>query len=225
MTVGAAASPTNWALPYWQAHAALHPSTRKERTSELETTAARDLPLTELVQKSREGDRQAFGQIVLQLQRPLYFASLRIVSHSQDARDVVQKAFLKAWTRLEELESPAKFRSWLFAIGLNLARNLVRDRAQKRFEPIEENTLVSPCSAETQLSRRQQSDRLRAALGELPPRQQEVVTLRIDGELSFREIGESVGCSEGSARVNFHYGMKRLKEILNPVSQKSGAVT
>ena len=64
------------------------------------------------------------------------------------------------------------------------------------------------------LDRHQQRALLRQALQELPPRQREVVTLRIDAELSFRDIGETVGTTEATARVNFHHGMKRLRDMM-----------
>ncbi len=168
-----------------------------------------------LVVKARGGDRDAFGQLVLAHQRPLFLAVQRIVDNPQDARDVVQRALLKAWERLPDLEEPDRFRSWLFSIAINLGRNLRRDCGRRRFDPIEEGTLVSPPVAHRELDQHQQRQQLRAALDALPARQREVVTLRIDAELSFKEIGDAVGCTEATARVNFHHGMKRLRELLH----------
>ena len=174
-----------------------------------EATAA---VMVERVARSRSGDREAFGALVLELQKPLYFAVFRLTGNPQDARDIVQRAFLKAWERLEELESPQKFRSWLFTIALNMARNHRRDTGRRRTEPIEERTLVSPATAPETIDAGKRRKMLRAAMEALPPKQREVVSLRIDAELTFRQIGEAVGCSEASARVNFHHGMKRLRE-------------
>lgn len=191
------------------------------RTSHEQSAASRapqatsqEVDLDALVTRARDGERAAFSQIVLTLQEPLYGAVFRLVRHSQDTRDIVQRAFIKSWTRLPELQSVGSFRSWLFSIALNLARNHLRDRGSKRFEPVEDTPIAVEPTAYSALNEREQRLKLREALGELPERQREVVTLRIDTEMSFREIGEAVGCSEGSARVNFHHGMKRLREIV-----------
>lgn len=168
----------------------------------------------ELVGRAVAGDKAAFGGLVKAFQRPLFAAVLRVVRHQQDARDIVQKSFLKAWTKLPTLEDPGKFRSWLFSIAINLSRNHCRDRGSKRFERVEENTLVVEDDASRRLDRAERRALLYRALEKLPARQREVVTLRVDAELSFRDIGESVGCTEASARVNFHHGMKRLRAIL-----------
>lgn len=164
--------------------------------------------------RAKTGDQAAFSALVRELQEPLYRSVMRLLRHSPDARDVVQRALLRAWMRLPGLENPKAFRSWVFSIALNLARNHLRDQRGKRFEPVEDARLSVDARAHRALSDHEDRLRLRAALSQLPPRQREVVTLRIDAELSFKAIAEAVGCSEGSARVNFHHGMKRLKHIL-----------
>ena len=168
-----------------------------------------------LARRARDGDRDAFAALVRAVQEPLYFAILRFTRNPEDARDLVQKTFLKAWTGLVDLESPDRVRAWLFSIGLNLARNHVRDAAVRRTEPMD-NVVVAARGADAvrQIDDRQRRQALRDALGSLPDKQRECVTLRIDAELGFREIGALVGCSEGSARVNFHHGMKRLRDLI-----------
>lgn len=170
--------------------------------------------LDALVVRAQAGDRAAFGALVRELQEPLYRSVMRLLRHSPDARDVVQRALLRAWTGLPGLQTPQAFRSWVFSIALNLARNHLRDARGKRFEPVEDARLSVEARAHRALSDHEDRLRLRAALAQLPPRQREVVTLRIDAELSFKAIAEAVGCSEGAARVNFHHGMRRLKDIL-----------
>lgn len=170
--------------------------------------------LETLVTRAGAGDRDAFSALVEQLQRPLYYAALRLLHHPQDSRDVVQRAFLKAWTRLPELEDPRRFRSWLFSIALNLARNHLRDQGRRQYEPVQENTLVSQGRPSQHLEQQQRRQQLRQAMEALPERQREVVTLRIDAEMSFRDIGEAVGSTENSARVNYHHAMKRLKALM-----------
>jgi len=190
----------------WQA-----PARAQERPVQQEEAGG----LEALVSRAQGGDKRAFGVLVERMQEPLYFAVLRIVNHPQDARDVVQRACLKAWTSLASLEDAARFRGWLYSVGLNLARNHLRDHGRVRLESLEGVELEAPAdSAAVGLERARASARLRAMMEQLPSRQREVVTLRVDAELSFREIGEAVGCTEASARVNFHHGMTRLKELM-----------
>lgn len=177
--------------------------------------AAAPADLTTLASRASEGDRAAFAGLVRALQEPLYFAVLRFTRNADDARDIVQKTFLKAWTRLPELQEPERFRSWMFSIGLNLARNHLRDSARRRAESMDDVVVAAPGDDALKIiDDRQRRAQLRQALSSLPDKQRECVTLRIDSELGFREIGEIVGCSEGSARVNFHHGMKRLRALI-----------
>ena len=170
------------------------------------------MELSELAELARGGEREAFGALVRRLQEPLYYAVLRVVRHSADARDIVQRTFVKAWSSRESLKSPSAVRSWIFSIGLNLARNHLRDRGGRRFEQVEEHTATVAASAQTGLLERERKVILRELIAELPPTQRQVISLRIDSDLSFAEVAEIVGCSAGSARVNFHHGLKRLRE-------------
>jgi len=168
--------------------------------------------LADLGERVRTGDREAFGELVRRLQEPLYHAVLRMVGHNADARDIVQRAFLRAWTGRDRLKSPEAVRSWLFSIGLNLARNHLRDGGGRKYEPVEDHTASTPARGVAAMVERENREELRALVDELPDRQRQVITLRIDSELGFKEIGEILGCTEGAARVNFHHGLKRLRE-------------
>jgi RNA polymerase sigma-70 factor (ECF subfamily) len=178
-------------------------------------TISQNPDIAALAQQAADGDRQAFAQLVMLVQRPLYYAVMRITRHPEDARDIVQRSFLKAWSNLARLENPARFRSWLFAIGLNLARNHIRDQAKRPSDPLEGAKLAAlGADPIEEIDAQKQRAALRSALERLPDKQRQCVSLRIDAELNFREIGEVVGCSEGSARVNFHYGLQRLRMVL-----------
>lgn len=184
-------------------------------TAPLDAALSSPETMAATVRRAQQGDRQAFGVLVTSVQKPLFFSVMRITGDAQDARDVVQRALLKAWQRMGDLENPARFRSWLFTIGLNLARNMRRDQGRRQTEPVEERTLVTQATAPQAISRQQQRRALRRALESLPARQREVVTLRIDAELSFQDIGDTVGCTAATARVNYHHGMKRLRALLS----------
>ncbi len=175
---------------------------------------SQELSLDTLVTGAIQGDRAAFGVVVGRLQKTLYYSVLRIVQNPQDARDVVQQAFLQAWAKIGTLDQASRFKSWLFSIALNRARNLVRDQGRRHYEGVEENTLMVEARASTEMVAREEKRALREALALLPTRQREVVVMRMDAEMPFTEIGEALGCTASNARVNYHHGVKRLRALL-----------
>ena len=123
---------------------------------------------------------------------------------------------MTTFERLGQLRRPEAFASWLFRTTANLAKNEIRLQSARQFDALDDATLSDEPRGEQQTVRRSQREAMRRALAQLPPKQRQCVLLRIDAELSFREIGEAVGTSEGGARVNFHHGLKRLRALLNP---------
>jgi len=167
----------------------------------------------ERVRKAATGDRAAFSELMQTYWPPVFRSVLRMLHDEDMAQDVSQKAFIRAWESLGSLKNRARFRSWVFAIALNLGRNELRGRARHRHVDVDKAGLSTP-AFEVGNERQARLVRLRGAIGALPTRQREVVTLRIEGELSFREIAEAVGGTEGAARVNYCYAVKTLKAQL-----------
>jgi RNA polymerase sigma-70 factor (ECF subfamily) len=171
-----------------------------------------------LVSAFLDGDDDAFGELVRRYQRTVIAVVRRYADVNDDARDLAQRAFLRAfeaarrsaWLRLR---GPVPFRAWLLRIAVNLGKNHLRDSRRWR-------RLPSPVSGELEvaavgtaaLERAQREQAVRAAVLKLPRRQREVLTLRIDAELSFRDIGEVLGITENNAKVHFHHAARRLRE-------------
>ena len=166
------------------------------------------------VLRSRAGDTEAFGELIRRHQRLLYAIIMRVVNHPQDASDLSQQTLLKAWESLRDLKEPSAFKGWLMRIGINLARNHVSRHVKRHVALPDMDQLPDDRNSESRYIKAEKRKQLTAALELLPPRQREVVTLRIDAELSFSEIGRTLGCKETNARVNFHHGMKRLASII-----------
>ncbi len=99
---------------------------------------------------------------------------------------------------------------------MNLGKNAVRDAARWRRAPLEaiDGAASSPPAAEEELLRAERERQVREAVLSLPPRQRQVLTLRIDAELSFQEIAEALSITEGNARVHFHHAARRLRQVL-----------
>ena len=175
-----------------------------------------EVPDDALVQQSRDGDDAAFDVLVRRHHEVVYRLALSMVRESDLAQDVTQDAFLKAYRALAGFRGDAAFRTWLLTIAGNEARGALRKKGRRRETPLEG---VGPVRDEAQSPEDEamiatESQRARRMLRELPEKQRLSVSLRIDEGLSFREIGEAIGSSEGAARVNYFHGIRRLRELM-----------
>ena len=154
----------------------------------------------------------------------------RYLKNEADTADVVQQAFVRALRALPTFRGAASLRSWMFRIAINCALSWIRDH--KREVPTEPSDLSelddgSPTaegSVVTQLESRDRGEALRAAVARLPPKQKLVLELRVFDDLSFREVAELAECSENTAKVNFHYALKRLKELMGTADGDAAVV-
>jgi RNA polymerase sigma-70 factor (ECF subfamily) len=167
-----------------------------------------------------EGDEAAFG-VLVERHRGLVFSLVRrFAPRPEDAADLSQQAFLRAleasrrvlsrWTPRGE----APFRAWLVRIALNLAKNHARQGSRwrmARLVEVEEAAADPAETAQQALERAEAERRMREAVLALPRRQREVLSLRVDGGLPFRDIAETLGITENNAKVQFHHAVKRLK--------------
>jgi RNA polymerase sigma-70 factor (ECF subfamily) len=166
------------------------------------------------------GDDAAFGALVSMHQGLVLAIVRRYAATPQDARDLVQRTFLRAFesarrTLVRGRGNAAPFRRWLIRVAVNLARNHRRDAARWTTSPLDLPSLAAEGSSTPDaLERAQSAARVRCAALRLPRRQREVLTLRIDAELPFAEIGEVLGITENAAKVSFHLAVKRLRSVL-----------
>ena len=172
----------------------------------------------ELVQRVREGDQRAMNVLVDRHHGVVFRSCAAILSDEDLAADASQNSFLKAFRAVDRFRGEAAFRTWLLAIAGNEARGLLRKVKQRREDRLED---VDTLRAEgndpsAQAVLRSEVERVRAVLADLPEKQKLSVSLRIFEGLSFREIGEIIDSTEGSARVNYHHGVRRLRELLEP---------
>jgi len=173
-----------------------------------------------LVDRFREGDGRAFEELVRRHQRAVFHLARRFVRDDDEAKDVAQRTFVKAFQGLHALRGGGAFRTWLYRITANLALNHIRDHS--RVHPTEDAGANIPVEAvgADRLADAERRAQLHAALDELPPKQRLVLELRVFQELSFREVAEIAGCSENAAKVNFHHAVKRLRACIEAVGVK-----
>jgi RNA polymerase sigma-70 factor (ECF subfamily) len=169
-----------------------------------------------LVEKARSGDLQAMDALVTMHHGSVYRAAFSILRDQDKASDATQDTFLKAFRGLQKFRGEASFKTWILAIAANEARGMLRKEGRRKemaldaVGPVQSNE----AGVDEVVERDEDSQRVKRLLTHLPEKQREAVTLRIFGELSFREIGAMIGSSEGAARVNYHHGIRRLREMM-----------
>jgi len=171
-------------------------------------------PDRELAERFRTGDRSAFDQLVRKHQKGVWRVVRRYVKSDADAKDVTQQVFVRAFKGLAAFRGAATVRSWPYRIAINCALSWIRDHKRQQPSEIAEASLTAMPVAPGQIATNQEGIRLRAAILLLPPKQKLVLELRVFDDLSFKEVAELAECSENTAKVNFHYAVKKLREIL-----------
>jgi len=175
-----------------------------------------------LVKRAQGGDRAALDRLVRRHQRALFALCLRYVRDADEAADLVQRSFVRAMGKLADLRDAGVFRSWLLRIGAHLALNHIRDHARfvaddgELESGLHDDHAPSASAALDRLEAAEQASALRAAVHTLPTKQRMTLELRIYEDLPFRDIGEALGISEGAAKVNFHYAVRKLRGALAP---------
>jgi RNA polymerase sigma-70 factor (ECF subfamily) len=167
-----------------------------------------------LITRTEAGEREAFNDLVRKYQKPLYALLYRMVGNAEDASDLLQKAFVKAFTGLKSFERRSTFKTWLYQIAINLAKNVYRDRARIEQVPID-NVVIrrNPRTIEN-LIMKENRQLLRQALAGLPEKQRITLMLRVQEEKKFEEIADIMECSLGTAKANFHHAVQKLKVLM-----------
>lgn len=166
------------------------------------------------IDRFRAGDRGAFDELVRKYERSMLQLARRYVKVDEDAKDVAQRTFVRAFERIESFRADSKFRTWLYRIAVNIALDHVRGEKHTRFVPVEDDIVFTNSLGTDRLVAAEVWRKVSVRLAELPPRQRLVVELRVFHDLSFEEIAAIVDSSEDAAKVNYHHGVKRLRSIL-----------
>jgi RNA polymerase sigma-70 factor (ECF subfamily) len=177
---------------------------------------------TELCRIFIAGDERAFGELIRRHQDLVLEMVRRYTVRTEDARDLAQRAFLKAFQAARRAlrrlgpRRQVPFRAWLLRIVINLGKNHARQERRWQRAPVEllDVSTANGPSALDALVRAERERLARRSVLELPKGQREVLTLRIDGELAFAEIAQILGISENNAKVHFHHAVKRLKAMM-----------
>ena len=171
--------------------------------------------LTKLVQDPATR-RKSFEQAVRQYSEQLYWQVRRIVLTHEDANDVVQNAFLKAWSSLDSFHGDSKLLTWLWRIAINEALDFMR-RQKTRFMLSTDDDDMQGVARQLEADRYFDGDQveaqLQAAMAALPDVQRTVFQLRYYDEMKYSEISHITGTSEGALKASYHIAVKKITEF------------
>jgi len=174
--------------------------------------------MDELVARAQAGERAAFDELVRRTHADTYTLAYRLCGNEEDARDVVQDAYLRAFKGLKRFRGEAQFSTWMYRITANCAHTLMAKRYRHRHDELPETVEDTdherdPAARADAMAFRQD---LEQALAELSPKLRAVVVLRDVYELPHEDIAAELGISETAAKVRLHRARRQLKERLYP---------
>ncbi len=176
----------------------------------------------ELVARSKTGDMDSFNQLVKRWERPIFALAYRTLGREEDARDVTQETFLRAFRALSGFKGDAKFSSWLYRIALNLCRDWMRKERRTPVVAVPEGVDVEQLAAdrgpvetvEDLAARSELSREVARAMESLPAEQRQAIILKEYHGLTFQEIADLMKCPLSTVKTRVYQGLSTLRKQL-----------
>lgn len=175
---------------------------------------------SDMERKAATGDPSAFSLLFSSQSDALYRLAHRMTGNPEEAAEICQETFARAWESIRRYDPERSFFTWLYTICLNLIRDHLRKRRKSRllfpfpFRWIKESTLDPDQNPENQIIRLESERMIQRGLNEIPPNLREAVLLRFMENLSFGEISEVLGISVSAAKMRVYRGLEKLRKIL-----------
>lgn len=191
-------------------------SARSNRTKSVWQTDPQAVSDEELVRTCVAGDRAAFDVLVARHQRQVYRLCYRFVGNHEDASELAQDAFVRAYRALRKFEETAKFTTWLHRISVNVCLNRLALKTPKHAPLKNDDATPAPGeSADAAVLREERAAKVRAAITRLPAKQRATLILRAYHEMPHDEIAKILGNSVGAVKANFFHALANLKKLLD----------
>ena len=161
--------------------------------------------------------REAFTEVIARYSEPLYRQIRRLVQNHDDANDLLQNTFLKAWQNLEYFRGDAKLSTWLHKIAVNESLTFLA-RERKRYNMSlddQESALANMIEADTYFDGDHAQELLRKAVVSLPEKQRLVFNMKYFDEMKYEEISEILGTSVGALKASYHLAVKKIEKYIN----------
>lgn len=160
--------------------------------------------------------RQAFTDLVRQYTESLYWKIRHIVVYHDDANDVLQNVFIKAWNNLDKFEGKSKLSTWLYRIAVNESLDFLR--RQKASSSLSENDakpLMDKLMADEYFNGDEVQAKLQVAIASLPDVQRTVFNMRYYDDMKYSEMSKILGTSEGALKASYHLAVKKVTEFFD----------
>lgn len=167
-----------------------------------------------LVRRCRDGDRKAFEKLVVRYQKPVFNAALKLLHNPEDAQDIAQTTFLKAFERLEDYDPTFKFYSWIYRIAVNEALDTLGSR--KSFEALSDEEADDVAGPELQVEGEQVGRAIETALMGIKPEFRAVIVLRHFMHLSYQDMSDVLSLPEKTVKSRLYSARQVLRDQLLP---------
>ena len=164
----------------------------------------------EIIAAVQRGDKEAYQEIVARYMHSAYYVALAFTHNHQDALDISQDAFVRAFRRIKKFDTEKPFFPWLYKILKNLCIDYFKRRRRLNEVPLEDVRILK-----SELENRELKDALWKGIGALPPEQKEVIILRYFRQFSYQEMADVLDKPTGTIMSSLYYAKKRLKGILS----------
>lgn len=155
-----------------------------------------------------------FEKLVNQYSEPLYWQIRRLVNNHEDANDLLQNTFVKAWSKINEFRNDAKISTWLYRIAINESIDFLRK--QKNFNGVstdaEDSVIANTLKSDPYFDGDDIQVKLQTAISLLPPAQKAVFNMRYFDEIPYSEISEITGTSEGALKASYHIAVQKISK-------------
>jgi RNA polymerase sigma-70 factor (ECF subfamily) len=188
-------------------------------TASMRIVAATQDADAELVDRYLTGDTGAFDEIMIRYERQIYRVCYRFVDNREDAMDLAQEVFIKAFEHLPTFRRESSLKTWLYRIAMNHCINHVKKHHQE-FVEITEYTGSIRASAQSQMEDREQREHFRRMVKELPPKQKAILELRINEQLSYDEIAKISGRSVSTIKASVFFALEKLRKLVKDPNLK-----
>jgi len=193
----------------------------------MDRTVTASMPMTlgnsdadaELVERYLAGDMTAFDELMIRYERQIYRVCYRFVENRDDAMDLAQEVFIKAFEHLGSFRRESSLKTWLYRIAMNHCINHVKKHSQE-FVEVNEYTGSVMSSVQLQLEEREEREHLRKMVQQLPPKQKAILELRINEHLSYEEIAHISGRSVSTIKASVFFALEKLRKLVKDANLK-----
>ena len=172
----------------------------------------------QLVKELMEGKQEAFNELFLMFQRPIYYLAMRMLANHNDADEIVQKTFLQVHQSIQGFRSESSFKTWLYRIAINQCKDHLKSKEQRVSKMSIDNPIFRGLKEKSQspIQKLIQQDRTQVLIkiiNQLSQQQKTTVMLRVFEDMAFKEIASVLDCTESTAKVHYHQALVKMKSL------------